>query len=134
MRLGESALGVMTGVLLALGIVALAGSGFNPYATQATSPTPGQNSTASTSTRSMTTTNTSGAMAMVSGSNKTDYPSNSNAAEAAPPYSHLDSFTVQPISLTGFVLIPIFAALLFGFVFYRASKVHNEEEEPQRAA
>jgi hypothetical protein len=40
-------------------------------------------------------------------------------------FSHLDNIARQPITLTGFVLLPIFAALLFGFVLYRVSRMRN---------
>ncbi|MGD0478369.1 MAG: hypothetical protein ABSB29_09430 [Nitrososphaerales archaeon] len=134
MRFGRSVLGVLGGVLLALGVVALACSGLNPYVMQAISPTSNPNQTTGTSTKSMTTTNTSGAPAMTSGSNTTNYSPGYATGGAAPLYSHLDSFARQPITLTGFVLLPIFAALLFGFVLYRVSKVRNERKGPLKAA
>jgi hypothetical protein len=48
--------------------------------------------------------------------------------------SHLDNMARQPITLTGFALLPVFAALLVGFAFYRVSRVRNEREEPPEAA
>jgi hypothetical protein len=109
----------MAGVLLALGVVALTGSGLNPHAMQATSPTSNPNQTTGTSARSMTTTGTSGAPATASGSDTTNYSPGYTTEGAASLYSHLNSLARQPITLTGFVLLPIFAALLFGFVLYR---------------
>jgi heme/copper-type cytochrome/quinol oxidase subunit 2 len=47
--------------------------------------------------------------------------------------SHLDNIARQPITLTGFALLPVFAALLVGFVLYRASRARNETEEPPEA-
>jgi hypothetical protein len=114
-----SALGVMAGVLLALGVVALTGSGLNPHAMQATSPTSNPNQTTGTSAKSMTTTGTSGAPATASGSDTTNYSPGYTTEGAASLYSHLNSLARQPITLTGFVFLPIFAALLFGFVLYR---------------
>jgi hypothetical protein len=134
MRLGSPTLGVMAGVLLALGVVALAGSGLNPYVMRATSPKSNLNQTTGASTKSMTTTNTSGAPANASGSNTTDHSSGSATRGVAPLYSNLNSIARQPITLTGFALLPILAALLFGFVLYKVSRVRNEGQEPPEAA
>jgi hypothetical protein len=128
MRFGNPVLGVMAGVLLAIGVVALASSGLNMYVKQVTLPksSPGQPTGASTRS---TTTNTNGFPANISGSNTTDFSSNSGTRGLAPFYSNLNSIAKQPVTLTGFVLLPVFAALLFGFVLYRVSKVRNEGEE-----
>jgi hypothetical protein len=134
MRLGSSTLGVMAGVLLALGVVSLAGSGLNSYVMRATSPKSNLNQTTGTSTKSMTTTNTSGAPANASGSNTTDYSSGSATRGVAPLYSNLNSIARQPITLTGFVLLPILAALLFGFALYEVSRVRSDGQEPPEAA
>jgi hypothetical protein len=48
--------------------------------------------------------------------------------------SHLDDIARQPITLTGFALLPVFAALLAGFVLYRVSRARDEREEPPEAA
>ncbi len=48
--------------------------------------------------------------------------------------SHLDNIARQPIILTGFAFLPVFAALLVGFVLYRVSRTRNEREEPPEAA
>jgi hypothetical protein len=47
--------------------------------------------------------------------------------------SHLDNIARQPITLTGFALLPVFAALLVGFALYRVYRVRNEREEPPEA-
>jgi len=134
MMFRRSALGVMAGLLLALGVVALAGSGLNQYVMQASSPTSGLNPTTVTSARSMTTASSSGVQAMDSGSKTTNSSPGYTTEGATPLFSHLDSFARQPVALTGFVLLPILAALLFGFVLHRMSRVRNEGEEPSEAA
>jgi len=48
--------------------------------------------------------------------------------------SRLDNIPRQPITLPGFALLPVFAALLVGFVLYRVSRARNEKEEPVEAA
>jgi hypothetical protein len=130
MMFRRSALGVMAGLLLALGVVALAGSGLNQYVMQASSPKSSLNPTTVTSARSMTTASSSGD----SGSKTTNSSPGYTTEGATPLFSHLDSFARQPVALTGFVLLPIFAALLFGFVLYRISRVRNEEEELSEVA
>ncbi len=144
-------MGVVAGVLLGLGVVALAssaGSGLNPFMTQAATfgSTPLQ--TNGTSTQSVTTTNTSGGPVAATGSNTTfvtivgqisstgqegqNYFSGATVESA--PLSQVNGIARQPITLTGFVLLPIFAAFLFGFVLYRVSRVRSEREEPPEAA
>ena len=149
MRSGRSVLGVVAGVLLGLGIVALASSGVNPLMMPAATlgPTPLQ--TNGTSTQSVATTSTSGApvysipsgstsTTTVSQSSSTGQGSQKNAlsfvANVPTGFSHLNNIAKQPITLGGFVLLPIFAALLFGFVVYRVTRVRNEEEEPPETA
>jgi len=119
MRSGRSVLGVMAGVLLALGVVALTGSGFNPY-TSNTSGAPVSNPVSGT---------TSSTATGQEGQNPTF-----SASVGAVHLSQVNSIAKQPVTLTGFVLLPIFAAFLFGFILYRASKVRNEEEEAPEAA
>ena len=147
MMSGRSVLGVVAGVLLGLGIVALASSGISPYGMRAASPTPTLYTTNGTSTQSVTTTNTFGASVAPRGSNTTfgvdvgqisstgqkGQTNLASSAGAAAPLSQVKSIARQPITLTGFVLLPIFAALLFGFVLYRVSRVRNEREEPPEA-
>jgi hypothetical protein len=145
----KSVLGVVAGVLLGLGVVVLASSGVNPLMMPAATlgPTPFQ--TNGTSTESVATTSTSGApvysipsgsasTTTVSQSSSTGQGSQKNAlafvATVPAGFSHLNNIARQPIALGGFVLLPIFAALLFGFVVYRVSRARNEEEEPPETA
>jgi hypothetical protein len=46
----------------------------------------------------------------------------------------VSSIASQPIDLTGFALLPILAAFLFGFAVYRVSRARNQEEGPQDPA
>ena len=137
MRPGRSVLGVMAGVLLGLGVVVLAGSGPNPYGMRAASSTPALPATSASSMQSATMTNTNGVPLRTLEPNTSFYTAagqtSSSAAATAPP-SQVNSLARQPITLTGFVLLPVFAALLFGFVAYRASRRRNEEDEPPEAA
>jgi hypothetical protein len=59
------------------------------------------------------------------------YGTNAVRADVA---SHLDNIARQPFTLTAFALLPVFAALLVGFVLYRVSRARNEREEPPEAA
>ena len=118
MRSGRSVLGVTAGVLLALGIVALAGSGLNPHASN-TNGVPGLYISSGTIPSTATSQQGQGSIFSVNG--------------LATPPSQTNSIAKQPATLTGFVLLPILAALLFGFVFYRVSRVRDEEEEPPEA-
>lgn len=119
MRFGRSALGVMAGVLLALGVVALTGSGFNPYVSN-TGEVPVSYIFSGTIPSTTTGQQGQGSIFSVNG--------------LATPLSQVSSIAKQPATLTGFVLLPILAAFLFGFILYRASKVRNEEEEAPEAA
>lgn len=137
MRSGRSALGVMAGVLLGLGVVALAGPGLNLYGAQSASAIPRSAQTNETSVRSAVTTNSSEAGAAYS----TATVQNSSAPQgvltplftffgpASVSPSRVSSIARQPIDLTGLALLPILAAFLFGFVLYRVSRARNEEEE-----
>jgi hypothetical protein len=58
----------------------------------------------------------------------------SPSAVQADVASRLDNIARQPITLTGFALLPVFAALLVGFAIYRVSRARNEREEPPEAA
>jgi hypothetical protein len=143
MRSGRSVLGVVAGVLLGLGVIALTGPGLNPAATLGTFSSLSPEQTTYTSMKTMTTMTSTGVPRAATGSNTTASNSSNGQGEryflfwvgssAVVPASHLDGLAQQPISLTGFVLLPIFAAFLLGFVLYRASKGHNEEESPEPA-
>jgi hypothetical protein len=141
MRPGRSALGVIAGLLLGLGVVALTSSGINSYGTHATQPRAILFVTNGTRIQSTNATNTIGSSAAFSGSNTTftviegqtsstgEGPTHLAGITAkAAPVSQMNSIARQPITLTGVVLLPILAALLFGFVFYRVSRVRNEGE------
>lgn len=142
MRSARSTLGVMAGVLLGLGIV-LAGLGLGSYGGQYASFTGNPVLTTSTSVQYVKT-NASGTWYIPSGvgtasSNSTNdqgrwvlmYSPNAVQADVA---SHLDNIARQPITLTGFALLPIFVALLVGFVLYRVSRARGEREEPPETA
>jgi hypothetical protein len=126
-------LGVITGVLLGLGVVALASSGINPYGTHTTMPQYRVLFTNSTSTQSWNTANTFGSSGAAPVANMTLGTIAGQPVNAA-PLSQVNSVVRQPITLTGFVLLPILAAFLFGFVLYRVSRARNEGEEPPEAA
>ncbi len=142
MKPGRSALGVMAGVLLGLGVVALAGPGLNLYGTESSATTPNSPSVAYTSLQSATTASTTGTRMPFSGSGTTSPTTtgqNSTIARGVAnaslgfyadiaSVSQVNSIARQSISLTGFAFIPVLAALLFGFVLYRVSKARNEEE------
>ena len=145
MRSGRSALGVMAGVLLGLSVF-LAGSGLGSYGGLYASFTGNPVVTTSTSTSGQyaVKTNASGTWYMPSGAGTTS--SNSTKGQGgwvlvpgtkavpADVASHLDNIARQPITLTGFALVPVFAALLVGFLLYRVSRARNEREEPPEAA
>ncbi|MGD0318136.1 MAG: hypothetical protein ABSB56_00345 [Nitrososphaerales archaeon] len=144
MRSVRSALGVMAGVLLGLSLV-LAGSGLGSYGGQYASFAGNPALTTSTSTSVLSTkTNASGiwyftSVAGIASSNPTNDQGRwvlvpGPSAVQANIASHLDNMARQPITLTGFALLPVFAALLVGFAFYRVSRVRNEREEPPEAA
>ena len=138
-------MGVMTGVLLGLGVVALAGPGLSLYGAQGAPAIRSSAQTTETSVQFVTTTNSSEA-AVINSVPGTAYSTAAAQNSSAPPKgstplftfsgagsaspSRVSSIASQPINLTGFALIPIFAAFLFGFVVYRVSKARNEEEEP----
>ena len=140
MRSGTSVLGVLAGALLGLGVV-LAGSGIGPYSGLAASfnASPDQATHLSTSVQYVTTTNASGvwyvpARGVTNGSTLTNGQGGENynfAVNAANiPVSQLGNIARQPITLTGFALLPIFAALLFGFVLYWVPRARKATEEP----
>ena len=118
-------MGVMAGVLLALGVVVLAGSGLNPYASN-TNGVPwaagGSVTTSTTTTGRSSSTGQEGQKYLF------------GFAVGPAPLSQVSSIDKQPVALTGFVLLPIFAAFLLGFVLYRVSRVREEEEEPPEVA
>ncbi|MGD0396160.1 MAG: hypothetical protein ABSB26_04535 [Nitrososphaerales archaeon] len=144
MRSGRSALGVIAGVLLGLSLV-LAGSGLGSYGGPYAAFTGNPVLTTSTSTSvQYVKTNASGVWYIPSevgtaSSNSTNdqgkwiLMSGPNAVQTYVA-SHLDNIARQPITLTGFALLPVFAALLVGFVLYRVSRARNEREEPPEAA
>jgi len=134
LRFGRSLLGVIAGVMLGLGVVALTGSSLSPHIMQAASPMSTLDQSTGTSAESMATTNTSGASASVSGSGTINYASSPPTGGVATLYSHLNVVARQPIALTGFVLLPIFAAFLLGFILYKAFGVRNERDESAEAA
>ncbi len=139
MRSGRSALGVIVGVLLGLGVVVLAGPGVGVFSAQygqfaASSPQPGHGETTMT---------TSGTPVLVSGSNTTysvtttQSSSTISSAQAAPSAflfgtpveAQINSIARQPVTQTGVVFIPVLAAFLFGFVVYRVSGARKRKEE-----
>jgi hypothetical protein len=125
-------LGVIAGILLGLGIIALASSassGLNPFITQASNG-PTSLPPNGTSGQYVITITTSRVPVLVTMTGTTSTAS----ARAASVYSNFDNIARQPITLIGFVLLPVFAALLFGFVVYRISRVRNEREETPGAA
>jgi hypothetical protein len=137
-------LGVMAGVLLGLSLV-LAGSGLGSYGGPYASFAGNQVLTTSTSTSALyTKTNASGIWYFTSGASTASSNSTNNqgkwilmpspSAAQANIASHLDNIARQPITFTGFALLPVFAALLVGFVLYRVSRARNEREEPPEAA
>lgn len=144
MRSGRSALGVIAGVLLGLGVVALAGPGLSLYGAQSASAIPRSAQTTETSVQFVTTTNSSEA-AVINSVPGTAYSTAAAQNSSTPPRgpaplftfsgagsvspSRVSSIARQAINLTGFALLPIFAAFLFGFVLYRVSKARNEKEE-----
>ena len=143
MRSGRSALGVVAGVLLGLGI-ALAGSGLGSYGGPYASFTGNPVVTTSTSTSGQyaVKTNASGTWYIPSGagtaSNSTKGQGGwvlmpSTSAVGADVASHLDNMARQPITLTGLALLPVLAALLVGFVLYSVSRTRNERKEPSEA-
>jgi hypothetical protein len=143
MRSGRSVLGVVAGVLLGLGVVVLAGPGLNPAATWGNFSSLSPEQATYTSMKTVTTMTSTGVPRAAIGSNTTVSNSTDGQGEryflfwagssAVVPASHLDGLAQQPISLTGFVLLPIFAAFLLGLALYRASKGRSEEESPESA-
>lgn len=145
MRSGGSALGVMAGVLLGVSMF-LAGSGLGSYGGLYASFTGNPVVTTSTSTSGQyaVETNASGTWYIPSGTGTAS--SNSTKGQGgwvlvpgtnavpADIASHLENIGRQPIALTGFALLPVFAALLVGFVLYRVSRARNVREEPPEAA
>jgi len=137
-------LGVMAGVLLGLSLV-LAGSGLGSYGGSYASFTGSPVLTTNTNTSVLSVkTNASGVWYFISGRNIASPNStksqdewvlmpSANAA-SADIASHLDNIARQPITLTGFALLPIFAALLVGFLLYRVSRARNQREEPPEVA
>ncbi|MGD0146161.1 MAG: hypothetical protein ABSB53_04835 [Nitrososphaerales archaeon] len=119
MRSGRSVLGVIAGVLLALGVVALVGSGLNPHASN-TGEVPASYIFYGTNLSTATGQQGQGSIFSING--------------LATPPSQVSSVAKQPATLTGFVLLPILVAFFLGFVLYRVSRVRLEEEEPPEAA
>ena len=100
MKDGRSVLGLVAGVALALGLIALSSSGFIPLGTRAPAST-----------------------ANVSLANSTS-PGLARTAQAPTtgvPPSQVSSIAKQPIGETGFVLLPILAAVLIGLAIYGMS-------------
>ena len=143
MRSGRSVLGVVAGVLLGLGVVALTGPGFNPAATWGAFSSLSPEQATDTSVKIVTTMTSTAVPGTGSEYSTTASNSSNSLGERAfifgagsgtsLPASHLDGLAQQPISLTGFVLLPVFAAFLLGFALYRASKGRNEVESPESA-
>jgi hypothetical protein len=133
----------MAGVLLGLSIV-IAGSGLGSYGGPYASFTGNPVLTTTTSTSvQYVKTNASGIWYIPSGVSTTgSNPANgqggwvlmpsTNAAQVDVA-SRLDNIARQPITLTGFALLPVFAALLVGFALYRVSRARKEREEPPEA-
>jgi hypothetical protein len=152
MRPGRSTLGVMVGIMLGLGVVALAGSGLNLHAMQTASAQPNFSQTNGNSTQSATIMQTASAQPNFSQTNgsSTWFVTATNASQGSvalhgngttfgsmvgkAPLSQVKSIAKQPIALTGFVLLPVFAAFLLGFVFYKVSRIRNEKEERPETA
>jgi len=136
----RSVLGVMAGVLLGLGVITLAGPGLSLYGAQSSSTSPSSPSAAYTSLQPATTTGTSGAQMPFSASgtiSPTTTRQNSTNARGVQnssmefgadlaSISQVNSIARQPINFTGLALLPVLAAFLFGFVFYRVSRPRNE--------
>jgi len=143
MRSGRSALGVIMGVLLGIGVVALAGPGLNLSAAQFAGPTypPNQTSIASGQTTTTSTVETPSPGSATSTSLTTTHnpgtgPSaifNANGPAVAQA-AQVDNIPKQSAGLTGLVFLPVFAALMFGFVLYRVSKRRNAEAESPELA
>lgn len=134
----------MVGVLLGLSIV-LAGSGLGSYSGLYASFTANPVLTTKTNTSvQYVKTNASGTWYIPYGISNTSsnstkgqggwvLMSGTNAVQADVA-SHLDNIARQPITLTGLALLPVFAALLIGFVLYRVSRARTEIEDHPEAA
>jgi hypothetical protein len=122
MRSGRSALGLVAGVLLGLGVVALAGSGFSASSTPAAPIQTGLDQTIVTSTQTATTTSASGTPGELL------WTAAAVPVAGAASVSQVSSIPHQPIALTGIAFLPVVGAGVFGFVLYRISRARDEEE------
>ncbi len=122
MRPGRSIMGVIVGTLLGLGIVALAAAGASPAET----PTVSSAVRSSSNVTEMVTSSMASAGAPVSFYYSAISPSSISGVP-----SQLDSIPKQPISLTLFAFLPILAATILGFTFYRLSKKGSAKEQPE---
>jgi len=145
MRSGRSALGLIAGVILGLGVIVLASPGINFNGTQFAGVSTPASQASILSTRTVTMTSAGLTVVLTVGettsySSASEYPitnggTTANATFGVPvDYVEVNNIPKQPISVTGFVLIPVFAALLFGFVLYRISKTRNDRERPSESA
>ncbi len=126
-------LGIVAGVLFGLGVVV--SSGFVTFGTFGTLANPPglQNLGTGAANDSVSTASTTSNESVPMRNNTTPETA-ANSAESFQFSSHLDSIARQPITLTAFVLLPVFAAFLFGLVLYGASRISREEEETQPAS
>lgn len=143
MRFRRSWVGVLAGLLLGLGVIILSAPSLNLISTQYTTPTLPAYLSVNTTLVS-TTSNTSGNSQSVGPSgtiSSTTTSGNSNTGQQGKSlspsatfgvanYAQVSGFVRQPVMQTGFVLLPVLAAFLFGFMLYRASKIRNKEIEP----
>ena len=139
MQSGKFGLGILAGLMLGLVVIGSAGFSSGPFGSFVSSPGLNQIGAGSiTSTRTAGTDSStpsppyqytnSTASTVPGGSSETQTDKGVQSAGFSPLSSRLDSIARQPIATTGFVLLPIFAAFLFGLVLYGASKARNKGE------
>ncbi len=141
-------LGIFAGVLLGLAVVVPSGFvAFGTFGSFSAGPSPASlnkvSTTMSSSTTSIatssgavpayTTNSTVSATASTTSSSQTStsqgpYDLVSSASAATPHASRLDSIVAQPILVTGFVLLPVLVALLFGLVLYTTSSASRRKD------
>jgi hypothetical protein len=122
MRSGRSALGLVVGVLLGLGVVALAGTGFSATLTPAAPSQTSFNQTNGTSTQIVTTASATGTPG------EAFWTGTSDSMAGVASVSQVSSIPHQSIALTGIAFLPILGASVLGLVLYRLSRTREEEE------
>ncbi len=120
-----SVLAVVSGIVLALGVVAFAGLALNPLTGPAAGGATANVKSGGGGTSESTATTTAGEGnepgTVTNGTSRT-------AQSSSQPPSDVQRIAGEPTRVTGFVVLPVVLALALGVVLYRVSRRRTEAE------